>query len=79
MVEANGANYKLFKNGFTTADKTGDCGALTVTGVRIGSFNGSAAFWLGSVAEVLCVQGASLEIRQAFVEYAAARYGITLA
>lgn len=78
VAEANGASFQLFKNGFATADKTGDCGALTVTGVRIGSFNGASNYWKGSVAEVLCVQGASLEIRQAFVEYAAARYVVSI-
>lgn len=78
IMEANGASAAMYVDGHTTPKGTGNTGAVTVTGVRISSFNGSAQFWSGTIAEVVLVSGCSTSIRQNLATYAARRYGITL-
>lgn len=76
IFEANGAASAIYVNGFTVPNVTGNAGALSVTGLRLGSFNGSSNFWSGSIGEVVMCTGASLSIRRSLAQYAGGRYAI---
>ncbi len=74
----NGASSTAWANG-TALTTTVSPGANNLSGLRIGSFNGSAASWNGDLAEIIGYTGAiGTSDRDALETYLGAYYGITV-
>jgi hypothetical protein len=74
VFEANGASSALYVDSHSTANATGNAGALDVTGVRLGSFNGSGNFWHGGICYAACISGVGAAIRVPYVKYLGQRF-----